>query len=216
MEKNYHYIVLPVLSGLLLILGQSFSSLSFLMWLGFLPLLFLSYKVPFKDFRRAFLPGFITGSIYFSIFLSWLWSLYPLSNLGIQSSLLSFLIIDLIWLITTLAMALFWGLWSMGIIFIKHRSATRISLLLATPALFGLIEYLRSYALGLVWLGHESVIGPHFGLGNIAYAFSNNSLLLGLSSYIGIYGISFVIIFINCAIYLIFNSNRYSKNRCSG
>ena len=98
-------------------------------------------------------------------------------------------------------MAVFWGLF--GIIFnfqfsvFKKGKIPLILRLLIPTATFVLLEYARSYGFGLLWAGSGTLFGPHWTLGSPAYALAGNNLALKLSSYIGIYGIVFLVILAN-------------------
>jgi apolipoprotein N-acyltransferase len=81
---------------------------------------------------------------------------------------------------------------------------------LIPAALFVLLEYAGAYGFGLLWAGSGSLFGPHWTFGNLAYSLATNSLALKFSSYIGIYGIVFLILLINNALMVIFT--RSCKN----
>lgn len=72
---------------------------------------------------------------------------------------------------------------------------------LIIPAIFVLFEYARAYGFGLLWAGSGTLFGPHWTMGNLAYALAGNDLALKFASYAGIYGVFFLIVLVN---YLIF------------
>ncbi len=101
-------------------------------------------------------------------------------------------------------MAVFWGLFGLVASFqflasskFKKRSWQFVSCLLVVPALFVLFEYVRSYGFGLLWAGSGTLFGFHWTMGDLTYALAGNNLALKLSSCVGIYGVSFLIIFVN-------------------
>lgn len=195
MAKNHRYFILAGLSGLLLALaypGWSFN-LGFLAWIGFIPLIYC-----LNAHKNCFWAGFMVGLVYFLIIFRWLWSVYPLDTLGIQSKLASLIIIFIVYIISSAGMAVFWGLFGLAFgRFIKSQPLITGCQLLVAPAIFTLLEYARSFGFGLLWAGSGTLFGPHWTLGSPAYALAGNNLALKLSSYVGIYGIVFLIILAN-------------------
>ncbi|MBI2063825.1 MAG: apolipoprotein N-acyltransferase [Candidatus Yanofskybacteria bacterium] len=210
MATSHKYFLIAGLSGLLLALsypGWDFD-LGFLAWFGLIPF-FWSFSRVVSEHDRArklhvFFIGFAAGLVYFLIIFRWFWSIYPLDTLGIESRLVSFIGVLLIYLISSTGMALFWGLF--GLVTGNWLLATGKSKpyrLLTIPALFVLLEYARSWGFGFLWAGSSSLFGPHWTLGNLAYSLANNSLALKLTSLVGIYGVMFVIVLINCLAFII-------------
>lgn len=230
MAKGYKYFFAAGLSGLLLALaypaspvqilidkiwtGQGFD-LGWLAWIGLVPLFWsfwsltqFTYKSDRFSVRNGFLIGFVAGLVYFLIIFRWFWSVHPLDTLGIQSSTLSFVIVLLIYIISSAGMAIFWGLF--GIVYSLQLSVFRNKklktenwTLVTIPAIFVLLEYARSWGFGFLWAGSGSLFGPHWTLGNLAYALANNLLALRLASFVGIYGLTFLIVLVNCLIFII-------------
>ena len=210
------------LSGLFLALaypGWSFD-LSFLAWIGFIPLLYALTNLAREHDRivmqdcskKGFLIGFFAGLIYFLIIFRWFWSIHPLDTLGIQSKIASLVIVFIVYAISCAGMAVFWGLF--GMIFSYWLRLARpapennpisnfkniipeLEISLFSAALFVLLEYARAYGFGLLWLGSGTLLGSHWTLGNLAYALAGNNLALKISSYVGIYGVSFVVMLVN-------------------
>ena len=210
---KYRYYALAALSGLLLGLaypGWGFS-LGWLAWIGLIPLLWALSQFTQKSdrfcMRTSFLIGFATGLTYFLIVFRWLWSVYPLDTIGINGRFLSLLGVAAVYLISSAGMALFWGLFGLVsnfwfLVFSKKSDdyklpTTNYQLFLVVPALFVLLEYLRSWGFGFLWAGSGSLFGPHWTLGNLAYALAANPLALKLASFVGIYGVTFLVILVN-------------------
>ncbi|MBI2062638.1 MAG: apolipoprotein N-acyltransferase [Candidatus Yanofskybacteria bacterium] len=231
---------LAALSGLLLALaypGWSFGStwlttsdLGWLAWIGFVPLFWSLFHIvsEYEHTRKrcGFLVGFAAGLIYFLIVFRWFWSIYPLDTLGIESRAISFFIILLVYLVSSTGMAMFWGLFGLVTGNCLPRSSPKAMvrgllvtgkskpyrLLITLPALFVLLEYALSWGFGFLWAGSGSFFGPHWTLGNLAYSLANNPLALKFASIIGIYGVTFAIIFVNYLIFTILK-NKLAETR---
>ncbi|MEK7151469.1 MAG: apolipoprotein N-acyltransferase [Patescibacteria group bacterium] len=229
---KYRYHALAALSGLLLSLaypGWDFNSiwiikggLGWIAWIGLIPLFFALKHFTANPTRTKstlktnFKIGFFAGLIYFLIIFRWFWSIHPLNTLGIENSFLSLLIVIFIWILSSGGMAVFWGLFSLIFAFqfsiLKKNSSilNTCYLLLATPALFVLLEYLRSWGFGFLWAGSGSLFGPHWTVGNLSYALADNSVIRWLASYVGIYGITFLIILVNLMLAKLIYGSRIS------
>jgi len=194
-----------LISGFLLIFAQPPYSIEVLIWIGFIPIFLEIFKR-----KNMFWVGFLTGVFYFAFILIWFWAAYPLNWLDINNKYISFFIILLIWAITTAGMAIWWGF---SFYFANKINPYKINnfkfkllSFLFLPSIFTLSEYLRAWFFGTLWLGSGTLFGPHWTVGNIAYSLHNNPLFLKLSSFIGIYGITFLIILINVLLaYLLLN-----------
>src|SRR3989344_5806686 len=84
--------------------------------------------------------GFITGLFYFGYIFFWLWSLYPLQSLGMESAIAALLFILFLFIITITGMALFWGIFSFAVSkFCRNKSLLLLPFLSA--GVFVLLEY---------------------------------------------------------------------------
>lgn len=203
MAKDYKNFLLAGLAGL--ILGLAYPnwgfSFGFLAWLGLIPL-FLSLK----NSKNSFWIGSTAGLIYFLIVFRWYWDVYSLDGFGINSKVLSITIIFVVYSISCLAMAVFWGIWAYAA---KLNQSGKLKFIFA-PSAFVLVEFLRSIGFGLLWFGSGTLFGPHWTMGNIAYGLSNNHLALWLSSFVGIYGLDFLIVLINLLIFEIIVAKKFN------
>ncbi len=159
----------------------------------------------------GFWPGFIIGLIYFSYIFGWFWSLYPLDTLGVANRFLGFLLILFVFMLTVACASLFWGLFSFFSTRLTKGSAKEYLTPFFLASIFVLAEYLRSWGIGIVWIGSGSFLGPHWTLGNPAYLLSFLPWLLRTSSVWGIYGIDFIIIFSLSALVLATSKNSHEK-----
>jgi apolipoprotein N-acyltransferase len=225
MENSRKYFIAAGLSGLLLALAYPGwpLNLGFLAWIGLMPLFWGIKNLQFyhdRDKIEGFLFGFFAGLVYFLIIFRWFWSIHPLDTLGIQNNLASFVIVLLVYIISSAGMAVFWGLF--GLVYSLQLTAYskklgnwkletgNWKLFLLAPVLFVLLEYARSYGFGLLWAGSGTLFGPHWTLGNLTYALANNPLILRLASLVGIYGLTFLVVLVNSALMVIFT--RSCKN----
>jgi len=165
----------------------------------------------------GFWPGFIVGLIYFSCIFRWYWPLYPLTDWGIESNVLSFILILFMFFLSVAGTAFFWGLFSFLINKLNKKNKFYLIPLMAAGT-FVLAEYLRAWGFGFLWLGSGSLLGPHWTLGNPAYLFVSWPFILKVSSVWGIYGIDFLLVWTISTVFLlatgkyVVNSKSFSLN----
>ncbi len=204
--KTNKIFVFPILSGILLILTYPPCNLSFLIWIALIPLFwFINLKIPPK---KIFIGGFLVGILFFGKLFSWFFATYPFEWLGIigqKDTILVFVLVSFIWLVQTIFLGLFIGAfaWFCKKFLDKSFKNKKISLLIIIPALWIILEYLRAWGFGILWLGKESFLGPHWTFGNLAYVLHNRTILIQLADLGGIYLISFLIILVNIILFLI-------------
>jgi len=194
----------PVCSGLLLGLGSILPEFGFFVWFGLVPLfIFLNSKE--VSVRRAFKGGYLAGLIFLSHVFAWSFDAWPLNWLGIDNKILALFLVIFLWMILIGFLALFFGFFSLA-----YRQCRRkgIAMLLAAPALWIVFEYARSWGLGILLAGKESLLGPHWTFGNLAYLLAQNQSARWLASYGGIYLISFLVVLINVLFFLYFKKSK--------
>lgn len=200
-----------VVIGLILSLSQPFYGWWFLVFPGFI-LIFLAVKITTwkPGFQvKSFWLGYTVGLIYFLVYFRWFWVVYPLKHLGINSPFLAFFFVFLTWILTAGALALPWGI-SAGLCKKIDRQISR-SALLIFPSVFTILEYLQSYLVGLVWIGQTTPIGPNWTNGNLAYNLHESFLALKLASWFGIYGVTFIIIFLSLLLFIFLEKRKYKN-----
>ncbi|TSC90631.1 MAG: apolipoprotein N-acyltransferase [Parcubacteria group bacterium Gr01-1014_2] len=169
------------------------------------------YKKIIDSRPYGFWAGFIIGLFYFSWIFWWLWSVYPLVSLGTESKILASFVILIPFIVTVAGMSLFWGIFSYSL-FNFFKKAKPILLPFFYAGTFVLVEYLRTWFFGILWAGPDTLLGPHWTLGNPAYLFADLGLIRQSASYWGIYGIDFLIVFFPAALFLLVK-NRGNKSK---
>src|SRR3989344_8281294 len=205
MDRSYKVIISGAVIGLILALSQPLYNLGILIFPG-LVLFFLALKI---NKSRSFWLGYIAGLVYFLISFKWLWAVFPLKNYGIENSFLAFFLVLFIWIVTAGSLALTWGIGA-GLWKVLDKKFSWNALLIF-PAVFTVLEYLRSFLLGLVWIGKGTPVGPNWTMGNFAYNLHESYLALMFSSWFGIYGLTFLIIFLGLLLFIFFEKRKYKK-----
>jgi len=201
MKKDNLIFLLPVLSGILLILAYPPYNIEILIWIALIPLLYFIKSVSPK---KALIGGMITGFIFLGKLFDWVFATIPFDWLGIniEKNLVSaFILLIIFWIIQTLFLSLFFGVFSWAIK--KITQPANFKLLFIIPFLWIILEYLRTWAFTVLWIGKETFFGPHWTFGNLAYVLHNNSLLIQIADIVGIYGISFLIVLINAILFFL-------------
>ncbi len=171
---------LSLLSGILLILSFPKFDLEFLAWLALVPLF---YAIEGKGFAQSFKIGFLTG---FASFLGILyWIIVAVHTYGYIPLTLSSLIL----LLLVAYMAAYMGAFTFLTRFVQLRLG--LETVLFAPVLWVSLEYLRSFLLtGFPWA-------------NLGYSQYLNLPLIQMSDITGVYGISFVVLLVNAALYTV-------------
>jgi len=173
-------ILLSLLSGILLILSYPNFDLEFLAWFALVPLF---YSMNGKSILYCFFLGFLTGLTSFLGVLYWI--VIAVHTYGNVPLFLSVVIL----LLLVLYLSLYFGTFAMLFRFTEQRLGYRM--LMLTPLFWVALEYLRSFFLtGFPWanLGHSQYL---------------NLPLIQIVDMTGVYGLSFVILWVNVTLYLV-------------
>ena len=185
---NKKTFLLIIISAIFLIISFPKIDQSFFVWFALVPLLFaLEGKTPYQSFLIGWLCGFIfyLGLIYWIVVVTKTYGglIYPLA------------IFVMLLLVTYLS--IYFALALSLSRFIEAK--TRFTLPLIFPFLWVTMEYIRSFAFsGFPW---ES----------LGYALYQSRYLIQCVDITGIYGMSFLIVFINGTIYLLIRGIPYKK-----
>ncbi len=157
-----------ITSALLLIFAFPNFNLSFLAFIGFIPLFFaIENQAP----KKAFLISYVAGFIFYIGVLYWL---YHVTAIGL--------------VILCLYLALYFGIF--GLIFNHFTLHPLPFTLIFIPLAWVILEYIQA---------HFFIMS--FGWALLGYSQYKNLSLIQIADFSGVYGVSFVIIMVNVAIY---------------
>ncbi|MFY9270591.1 MAG: apolipoprotein N-acyltransferase [Candidatus Manganitrophaceae bacterium] len=177
-KKRYAPHLLAALSGALFFLSFPRWEIAPLAWVALVPLLFAVEK---ESRRRAFWIGWIAGVVYFAGTLSWV--TISMTRYGKLPWPVSYLLM----LLLVAYLAVYVGLFAAGsrTVLIRNRKWA----LLLIPALWTMLEYTRGHLLtGFPWSA-------------IAYSQYRFLPILQAADLAGIYGIGFLIVLVNVALF---------------
>lgn len=200
--------LLPVFSGILLILGYPPFGMKILPFLSFIPLL-LFLNIRGISSKKCFLAGLVAGFIFMGDVMFWMFDCLPLTWLGVENSFVVNFVFFATWFLLVLFCSLLFGLF--GLVYC-HSSRGNFWDVLLIPSLWVILEYLRTWIFTFSLWGKESVLGAHWTFGNLAYSAVQIPVLRFMASIGGIYLISFLIVLINCIIF-IFLKNILAKEK---
>lgn len=168
-------ILWSALSGLLAGLSYPGYRLTFLVWVALVPF-FLALKEA-KTLKENFWCGWRTGFVFFLVTLPWLLALWDWASVLIVFG----------YLLLCAGLGIAWGLWAIGCGWALKRP---FLLALLAPALMILIDFARgSTDVGFAW-------------GYLGYALADQLWLVQLAAWTGIWGLSFVVVWVNVTLWL--------------
>ncbi|MBE9547531.1 MAG: apolipoprotein N-acyltransferase [Proteobacteria bacterium] len=173
-------LVLSVASGILLFLSFPKFGFGILAWFSLVPLL---YALRGKSLSEGILIGFITGLVYNIGIIYWV------TIVVVRYGYLPFYLGVLVMLLLAVYLSVYVSIFSAGVIFLRGRKGGGIPEIISAPLLWTCLEYGKSnFFTGFPWE-------------NLAYSQYVNTFLIQIVDVTGIYGITFLIVFINCIIY---------------
>jgi apolipoprotein N-acyltransferase len=205
--KSKIIFLLPILSGIFLIFAYPPYNFFGFIWIALIPLLIFVYDKKINS-RWAFWGGLTTGFIFLGSVISWFFSAYPADWMGLEKSPVVFSLLILVWLVNSVCLASFIGLFSLALKKLKKGVWFDIIII---SGLWIIFEYLRAWSFEILWLGKDSLLGPHWTLGFLGYGLADSKNILPLASIAGVYGLSFLVAFINGLIFFIFK--KFLENR---
>ncbi|MFH1259346.1 MAG: apolipoprotein N-acyltransferase [Elusimicrobiota bacterium] len=184
--------VLPLLSGVLLILIFPKFNLSFLAWVCLLPL----FRVCRNQQKiGSFLAGFFCGLIAYCGILYWI---VPTCLAAEQTWFLAGGCLALL----AAYLAVYLGVFSLGCHFFFRQNRNYFFACLMPAVLWVSLEYLRSHLFtGFPWM-------------LIGYSQWANLPVIQFSEYTGVYGVSFLVVLINATIFRLFRNPQSAIRNC--
>lgn len=170
-------LVLSVASGILLFLSFPKFGFGFFAWFSLVPLL---YALRGKSLSEGFLIGMISGLVYNVGIIYWV------TLVVVRYGYLPFYFGVFVMLLLAVYLSMYVSLFSAGVIFFRGRGIPEI---ISAPLLWTCLEYGKSYLItGFPWE-------------NLAYSQYLNTFVIQIADITGIYGITFLVVFINCVFY---------------
>jgi apolipoprotein N-acyltransferase len=187
LSAEYSFLVLPVISGVLLIGAFPPFEQGYLAWVALLPLLGITVRV---SPRRAFWAGLTFGiplNLYLNLYLSRV--LFPYLSTGLALTAMAALV---------LYISLFYGLFAL-LANLAARSEKPWFTALAIPSLWVLIEYLRSAGF------------LAYNVGYLGYSQWGYPVLLNITSVYGYWGLPFLMVLFQSILLLAFRKELQGK-----
>jgi apolipoprotein N-acyltransferase len=181
-KDTLKYTILCVVTDLLAACSFPKINLFFLMWIAFVPLIFVIRRT---RSIVSFLCGFLSGFVFNAIGLYWL---VPMLHFNTDSYIQAIISSCSLWCY----LALYWGVWSFGLQ--KYISSQKDKLSVFFTIIFGsclwvLLEYVRTYLFtGFPWM-------------LLGYSQSEFTEIIQVAEFSGVYGVSFLIMFCNLCFY---------------
>ncbi len=178
---NKKEFLLSLVSGLLVCLSFPKAEFHFFIWIALVPLL---YAIRGKDLPGAFRVGFLTGLVYHIGLMYWI------VFVTVRYGHLPFYAGVSVMLLLVMYLSLYPALFCAGVAYFARR---KVAVALIAPLLWTSLEYLKSHLLsGFPW-------------GNLAHSQHGCLPLIQIADITGTFGITFLIVLVNCVIYDLLN-----------
>lgn len=184
-----------IASSLLLALSYIFpGTLGFLVFFALAPIFYSLLHSPLAHKSILKLEIFLFTSAFLASTF-WIYESYPLDWLGLSPSLLSFIIVCLLWGV----FSLFLGATLIWVIHfsIQQTNSNNLRNLLFIPSIFVVFEYVRSHLVSVVFWGDQTLFGSHHTYYSLAYPTTSTPFIGGIFSTAGLYGVVFFVIVVN-------------------
>lgn len=186
-----------------------FFGLPFLSLIGLILFVLILRDIRQNLSKRDGLYLIFTWSLVYNLAVlgSWTYSIIPMTQFGIPDLKYSVAIAGFIWLITAIGFSL--PSLIFGLIFYKKNN--KYLNLIFLSALWLVYEYARAHMMSLVWYSEQAHIGPHFAMGTIGYYFHNSDIARYISTFIGVFGLGFLLILLANYLAKIYFEQKYKK-----
>ncbi len=176
-----------VLAGVLLWLSFPKYNYNFLIWIALVPLL---YAIEGKSILQAFYTGIVAGIVFNTGLIYWI--TFVVVHYGNLPAYIGIAVM----LLLAAYLSLYTGLVCGGIIFFQNRG---IELIVSAPLLWTCLEYCKSvFFTGFPWE-------------NLGYSLCEHTFLIQIADITGVYGLTFLIVFVNCLVYHILRAPMKKK-----
>ena len=189
---NKKTLLLSLISGLLIFLSFPKANIGLLAWIALIPLLL---AIENADLSGAFLTGLVTGLVYNTGLIYWV--VFVVVHYGY----LPFYTGVSVMLLLAAYLSLYPALFCVGVVYFRRMG---FSAVIIAPLLWTSLEYLKAHLFtGFPWE-------------NLAYSQHDYLSMIQVADITGIYGITFLIVLLNCIVYdcisvLLFSSGGKKK-----
>lgn len=174
----------------------SHGNLFFLAFAGLIPLIRFLEKSEKNEFRLCWLGGWIFSAIV----IGWFLANSPENWIQVRGWPIKFAPV-FVWLESSLVLGLGWGIFGWLFFHLKKGGAQN---LFAVPAAWIAGEYLKGWIFSVFSWGSGASIGPLWTFGNLGYAALP---FLAASKLVGLYGLGFLVVFVNLALWKFFRGD---------
>ncbi|MBW2599444.1 MAG: apolipoprotein N-acyltransferase [Deltaproteobacteria bacterium] len=174
---NKKTLLLSLVSGVLIFLSFPKADIGFLAWVALVPLL---YAIKDTDLPGAFRTGFVAGLVYNTGLLYWI--VFVVVHYGH----LPFYAGVSVMLLLVIYLSLYPALFCVGVVYFRRKGMRAV---LIAPLLWTSLEYLKAHLIsGFPWE-------------DLAYSQHGYLPMIQVGDITGIYGITFLIVLLNCIVY---------------
>ncbi|MBW2651143.1 MAG: apolipoprotein N-acyltransferase [Deltaproteobacteria bacterium] len=174
---NKKTLLLSLISGLLIFLSFPKVDAGFLVWIALVPLF---YALRDADLPDAFRTGFIAGLVYNTGLIYWVvFVIVHYGNLPFYAGVS-------VMLLLAIYLSLYPALFCVGVVYFRRKGMRAV---LIAPLLWTSLEYLKAHLFsGFPWE-------------DLAYSQHEYLSMIQVADITGIYGITFLIVLLNCVVY---------------
>lgn len=142
--------------------------------------------------KQYFLAGWLFGTCKSMVVLSWFWSAYPATWLGLEAGPLHFLVVLLYWIPAGLTLGLGTALFA-GVYFSIQKQSKKVYLWIPAAGLLWVVgEVLGAYIFSLYTIGQHAGLTAGFSFGHFGYVVAASDFLVHIAAWGGVYVLSFV------------------------
>jgi len=199
---RWFFWLLPLFSSVLLATSLDYGTLGFLSLVGLIPFLVFLYKARSK--KSAFLGGWLYGFVFFGLNLRWFFSTFSFNWAEVPGDISIVPVVGFVWFILSFGMGLSFGVFA---VLVFKLSTGRISDFLFIPSAWVVCELIKSELFMLISWGPGGNLSPNWMMGDIGLSLVDTPFIFW-SRLFGIYGMDFLIVFVNILIFYCFKNIR--------